>query len=32
MVESAFEEHMITHLDHPFLRKPRGFRDDDDGD
>ncbi len=29
MVESAFEDHMITHLDHPFLRKLRGFRDDD---
>lgn len=29
MVESAFDGHMITHLDHPFLRKLRGFRDDD---
>jgi len=32
MVESAFEDHMITHLDHPFLRKLRGFRDDDDAE
>lgn len=29
MVESAFDGHMITNLDHPFLRKLRGFRDDD---
>jgi hypothetical protein len=32
MVESAFDGHMITHLDHPFLRKLRGFRDDDDAE
>ena len=30
MVESAFEDHMITSLDHPFLRKLRGFREDGD--
>jgi len=29
MVESAFDGHMVTHHDHPFLRKLRGFRDDD---
>jgi hypothetical protein len=29
MVESAFDGHMITNPDHPFLRKLRGFRDDD---
>lgn len=32
MVESAFDGHMITSLDHPFLRKLRGFRDDDDAE
>jgi hypothetical protein len=30
MVESAFEDHMITSLDHSFLRKLRGFREDGD--
>lgn len=30
MLESAFEDHMITSLDHPFLRKLRGFREDGD--
>jgi len=30
MVESAFEDHMITYPDPPFLRKLRGFQDDDD--
>ena len=30
MVETAFEDHMITHPDHPFLRKLRGFREDGD--
>jgi hypothetical protein len=30
MVEAAFEDHMITDLDHPFLRKLRGFREDSD--
>jgi hypothetical protein len=30
MVESAFEDHMLTNLDHPFLRKLRGLRDDND--
>lgn len=32
MVETAFEDHMITSLDHPFLRKLRGFREDGDDD
>lgn len=32
MVESAFEDHMVMHPDHPFLRKLRGFRDDDDAE
>lgn len=32
MVESAFEDHMVTHPEHPFLRKLRGFRDDDDAE
>jgi hypothetical protein len=32
MVESAFEDHMITNLDHPFLRKLRGFRVDNDAE
>lgn len=30
MVESAFDGHMITDLDHPYLRKLRGCREDDD--
>jgi hypothetical protein len=30
MLESAFEDHMVTSLDHPFLRKLRGFREDGD--
>jgi hypothetical protein len=32
MLESAFEDHMVTSLDHPFLRKLRGFREDGDDD
>ena len=32
MLESAFDGHMITHLDHPFLRKLRGYRGDDDAE
>jgi len=32
MVESAFDGHMITDIDHPFLRKLRGYRDDDDAE
>ena len=30
LLESAFEDHMVTSLDHPFLRKLRGFREDGD--
>jgi len=30
MLESAFEDHMVTSLDHAFLRKLRGFREDGD--
>jgi len=30
MLESAFEDHMVTSVDHPFLRKLRGFREDGD--
>jgi hypothetical protein len=32
MVESAFDGHMITHPDHPFLRRLRGVREDDDAE
>lgn len=32
MVESAFDGHMVTDIDHPFLRKLRGYRDDDDAE
>jgi hypothetical protein len=32
MVESAFDGHMITYPDHPFLRKLRGVREDDDAE
>jgi len=32
MLESAFEDHIVTSLDHPFLRKLRGFREDGDDD
>lgn len=32
MVESAFDGHMITDIDHPFLRRLRGYRDDDDSE
>jgi hypothetical protein len=30
MVEAAFEDRMILHVDHDFIRKLRGFRDEDD--
>jgi hypothetical protein len=30
MIESGFEEKMITSLEHPILRKLRGLADDND--